>query len=167
MNAGDIEKIVKETIKAMDKYGGDIGFLESLRRFHLGEEKLELWINAYEEGGLSGIRALTETFRMDPQIAKEALKQIEDFFSVTWPSWQYRVARRYNSFIISIKISQKSDYFELCQLRYTPFDQKWHLFWKRDNGRWCPYVSDFNADGGLLWKTLYLVKLDEFGCFLE
>ncbi|MGI6065505.1 MAG: DUF3024 domain-containing protein [Bacillota bacterium] len=167
MNAGEIENIVKATIKAMDKYGGEVGFAESLNRFNLREEKLELWIYAYEEGGRSGIKALTETFQMDPKIAREALKQIRDFFSVSWPSWEYRVVRRYNSFTIRIKISEGSDYWELCQLRYTPFDQKWHLFWKKDNGKWCPYVSDLNIKDGLLWKTLYFVKLDNYGCFLD
>ena len=43
---------MKATIEAMDIYGGDRGFVESMRRFNLGEEKLELWISAYEAGGI-------------------------------------------------------------------------------------------------------------------
>nr|WP_276538552.1 DUF3024 domain-containing protein [Dehalobacterium formicoaceticum] len=66
---------------------------------------------------------------------------------------------------VSIKNKGQNNYYDLCQLRFTPFDGMWHLYWKRNNGTWFPYVSDFDNIGGLLWKTLYLVKLDEFGCF--
>lgn len=165
MNPNEIEKIVKATIEAMDIYGGDRGFMESMRRFNLGEEKLELWISAYEAGGISGIRALTENFTPDKKIMAGALKQINDFFQASWPALQYRVVRRQNRITISIKNKGQNSFYDLCQLRYTPFDGMWHLYWKRSNGKWCPYVSDFENIGGLLWKTLYLLKLDEFGCF--
>jgi hypothetical protein len=162
----DIEKIVKATMEAMDLYGGDKGFMESVRRFNLGEEKLELWINAYEEAGISGIRALTETFSMDKEIAKTAQAQIAVFFKAAWPAFEYRTNRRYNRITISIKMKGKDYFTELCQLRYTPFDERWHLYWKRSNGKWCPYVPEIGDTGGLLWKSLYFVKLDTFGCFL-
>lgn len=167
MKANEIEQIVRATIEAMDKLGGEIGFMESVRHFNLGEEKLELWINAYEEGGLSGIRALTEPFSLDQEIVRSASKQIHDFFQATWPSWEYKVGRRYNCFTISIKKTGDSDFEELCQLRFTPFDDRWHLYWKKDNGKWFPYVPDEEDFDGLLWKALYLLKLDDFGCFFE
>lgn len=165
MNAHEIEMIVKATIQAMDQYGGDRGFIESMKRFNLGEEKLELWISAYEAGGISGIRALTEAFLPDKDIMAAALKQIKDFFAATWPAMEYRVARRRNRITIGIKSKGQTSFYDLCQLRYTPFDERWHLYWKRSNGKWCPYVSDFINIEGVLWKTLYLLKLDEFGCF--
>ncbi|ATW26013.1 DUF3024 domain-containing protein [Candidatus Formimonas warabiya] len=165
MSPHEIERIVKATIEAMDIYGGDRGFMESVKRFNLGEEKLELWISAYEAGGISGIRALTELFTPDKETMKEALNQINDFFITAWPALQYRVVRRQNRITVSIKNKGQSGFYDLCQLRYTPFDGMWHLYWKRSNGKWCPYVSDIENIGGLLWKTLYLLKLDEFGCF--
>lgn len=165
MNPTEIEKIVKATIEAMDIYGGDLGFLESMRRFNLGEEKLELWISAYEAAGISGIRALTETFVPNKEMMAHALKQINDFFQTAWPTLQHRVVRRQNRITISIKNKGQNNFYDLCQLRFTSFDGMWHLYWKRSNGKWCPYVSDFDHIGGLLWKTLYLLKIDEFGCF--
>jgi len=166
LRAHEIEQIVKATIEAMDIYGGDRGFMESVRRFNLGEEKLELWINAYGEGGISGIRALTETFSMDKETAKTALEQIASFFLVTWPSFKYRISRRHNRITIGIKLKGRDYFADLCQLRYTPFDLRWHLYWKRGSGKWCPYVSNTHDAGGQLWKILYLVKLDSYGCFL-
>ena len=62
MKANEIEMIVKATMAAMNQRGGDVGFMESLQRFKLGEEKLEIWLTAYEENEISGIKALTETF---------------------------------------------------------------------------------------------------------
>jgi hypothetical protein len=103
VNPKEIESIVKATIEAMDIYGGDRGFVESMRRFNLGEEKLELWISAYEAGGISGIRALTETFTPEKEKMAEALKQIHDFFRTTWPALSYRLVRRRNRITIAHK----------------------------------------------------------------
>lgn len=167
MKANEIEKIVKAAMEAMEKYGGDIGFMESMKRFNLGEEKLELWLTAYEESGLSGIRALVETFPVGQDKIREATRQIHDFFRVGWPDWKYKISRRYNIFTISVQPTSREDFLEICQLRYTPFDDRWHLFWKRTSGKWSPYVPDTADTEGQLWKALYLLKLDDFGCFFE
>lgn len=165
MNPKDIEIIVKATIEAIDVYGGDRGFVESMKRFNLGEEKLELWLSAYEAGGISGIRALTEFFDVDKELMSDVQKQIRDFFQVSWPSLKYRVLRRRNRITLATKNKGQESFHDLCQLRYTPFDGAWHLYWKRSNGRWCPYVPNNDHINGLLWKTLYLLRLDEYGCF--
>ncbi len=165
MNLHDIEKIVKDTIEAMDIYGGDKGFRESVKKYNLGEERLDLWISAYKAAGISGIRALTELFTLDKEVMVYALKQIGDFFQTTWPYLKHRVVRRHNRVTISIKNKGQNSFYDLCQLRYTPFDGMWHLYWKRNNGKWAPYVSDAGKMGGLLWKTLYLMKIDQCGCF--
>jgi hypothetical protein len=165
VNSNEIEMIVRATIEAMEVYGGERGFMESMNRFRLGEEKLEMWISAYEEGGNPGIRALTETFDMDKETVTFALKQINDFIQATWPGIEHRIVRRRNRMTLSIKDRDQNNFDDLCQLRFTPFDERWHLYWKRNNGKWFPYVTDYENIDGLLWKTLYLIKLDEFGCF--
>lgn len=168
MKATEIVEIVEATIEAMDIKGMDKGFMDSVWKFDLAEEKLELWINAYESGGLSGIRALTENFPMEQDEAKAAIQQIHDFFKTTWPDIKYKTVRRQNRITIYVQLSDEDDDFnELCQIRYTPFDQKWHLYWKKSKSKWWPYVCETENVDGILWKTLYLTKLDYYGCFWD
>lgn len=166
LNVSKIEEIVKATIEAMDAIGGERGFFESMKRFNLDQEKLELWITAYEEGGISGIRALIETFSLEQKTALEATAQIASFFQVVWPLCKYRIYRRKNRISVKIIFPGEEDFWDLFQVRYTPFDDRWHLYWKRNNESWCPYVSDWEHTDGVLWKLLYLVYLDHYGCFL-
>ncbi len=52
---------------------------------------------------------------------------------------------------------------EFCQMRYTDFDRRWHLYWKRKTGKWWPYVP--KKDVYTINDCIREIDEDGWGCF--
>lgn len=157
----------------LDTNNGYIKFLKIAKENGLTKERLEYYTNAYEASGESGLRALSCRKRISKDMREAALGRINLYLSSRIPSHLtseigFLVKAQYNR----ITIAEKRPLFgdpsmtscsEVCQMRYTDFDNRWHLYWKRKTGKWWPYVPK---------ATVYAIndclrELDEdgWGCF--
>jgi len=154
----------------------DIGYSEFIKiakESNLGKERLSYYSNAYEAAGNSGLRALSYRKRMPEAMREAALEKINKYLYKKVPS-QHRskigflVKAQYNRITIAEKRplfgdSSRTSCSEFCQVRYTDFDNRWHLYWKRKTGKWWTYVPK---------KAVYTINdcirdVDEdgWGCF--
>ena len=174
MGYSDKYLLVKKAAKIdLDTDRGYVEFLKIAKESGLTKERLEYYTNAYEASGESGLRALSYRKRMPEDIRKTALERINRCLSSRVPSHLtskigFLVKAQYNRITIAEKRPlfgdpSRTSCSEFCQMRYTDFDNRWHLYWKRKTGKWWPYVPK---------KTVYTigdclrgVDEDGWGCF--
>ena len=115
------------------------------------EGNLAYYLNAYQAAGESGLKALTYKKPMPEEVRIEATRKMNEYFAARLPQnehagklW-FQVVARDNR----ITAAERRPYFrdhsktttsEFFQVRYTDYDGKWHLYWKRASGKWWPYV---------------------------
>lgn len=58
---------------------------------------------------------------------------------------------------------KQSSAIENFQIRYTDYDQRWHLYWKRLSGKWWPYIGKNEVK--TVEDCLREVEVDDSGCF--
>jgi len=143
------------------------------RESGLGKMWLECYSNAYEAAGESGIRALSYKKRILDKILKKAMKKINMYLYDKVP-YKHRkeigfvIKGQYNRITASKKRAlfgdpSKASCVKIFQIRYTDFDNRWHLYWMRKFHKWWPYVPQ---------KPIYTIndclkeiKADVWGCF--
>jgi len=152
---------------------GYVKFLKIAKENNLTKERLEYYTNAYEAAGDSGLRALSYRKRMPEELRESALEKINKYLYGKMPP-QHRseigflVKAQHNRITIAEKRSLFSDpsmtsCSEFCQMRYTDFDNRWHLYWKRKTGKWWPYVPKKAVY--TIGDCLREVDEDGWGCF--
>ncbi len=174
MGYSDKYSLVKKAAKInLDSDNGYAEFIKLAKESGLAKERLEYYTNAYQAASESGLRALSYRKRMPENIREAALARVNRYLSGRI-SFHLRseigflVKIQYNR----ITIAEKRPFFgdpsrtsclEFCQMRYTDFDNHWHIYWKRKTGKWWPYVPK---------KTVYTIddclrEVDEdgWGCF--
>ncbi|MFH0984441.1 MAG: DUF3024 domain-containing protein [Candidatus Omnitrophota bacterium] len=142
---------------------------EGMRR-----ETLEYYANAYQAAGESGVRALSYKKKMPESIRAEAVKAVNEFLLNRLPKnlpagtiWFQSVAK--DNHITALEkrplfsAPKQSSAIEIFQIRYTDYDQRWHLYWKRASGKWWPYIGKKEMKS--VKDCLREVTDDDSGCF--
>jgi len=125
---------------------------------------LEFLSRAYEEGGESGILAIEPGGRLSRKLLAKALPVVEEFLRVHYPGRRYTIRTWGKAISVELHASGRSTGARLqFQLRHTSPDGKWHLYWRRSNGRWWPHFSGCKVNS--LNGCLREVHSDTFGCF--
>ena len=157
----------------IDTDKGQEAFYNMAKESGLGEMWLGYYSNAYEAAGESGLKAPSYRRKMPDGIRKEAMGKISKYLSDKVPSHLrseigFLVKAQNNRITISEKRPLFSDpsltsCVEACQVRYTDFDNRWHLYWMRKFHKWWPYIPQ---------KPIYTIKdcikeieKDAWGCF--
>jgi len=174
MGYSDKYSLIKKATKInLDSDSGYVEFIKLAKENGLAKERLEYYANAYEATGDSGLRALSYRKRMPEGIRKSALLKVNSYLSGRIPTSLkseigFLVKVQYNRITIAekrplFKDPSQTSCIAFCQMRYTDFDNHWHIYWKRKTGKWWPYIPQ---------KTVYTIKdclreLDEdiCGCF--
>ena len=139
----------------------------------LGEQSLTYYSNAYEAAEESGIRALTYRRKIPEPIQREALDKINSFLYNRVPV----ELRNKIGFLVKgqsnrITVFEKRPLFnnplktscvESFQVRYTDFDNRWHLYWMRKFNKWWPYIPEEVVS--TIDDCLREVERDAWGCF--
>jgi len=166
--------LVKKAAKInLDVDSGYAEFLKLAKENGIAKKRLEYYTNAYEAAGDSGLRALSYRKRMSEEVRESVLEKISEYlYNKVSPQHRskigFLVKAQYNRITIAEKRplfgdSSRTSCSEFCQMRYTDFDNRWHLYWKRKTGKWWPYVPK---------NTVYTIndclrEIDEngWGCF--
>jgi hypothetical protein len=148
-------------------------FRELAKKSGLGKRRLEYYSNAYEAAGESGLRALSYRKKMPRHIRGKAVKKIDKFISERIPEdLQSKIRLTQKSPVNTITVYERRPYFsdpsrwsslEVFQVRYTDYDNRWHLYWMRVFHKWWPYVPRlpvYTIDD-CIWE----VDEDVWGCF--
>jgi len=174
MSYSDKYPLIKKAAKInLDADGGYAYFLKLAKENGIAKECLEYYTNAYEDAGKFGLRALSYRKRMSENIRETALRKINRYLSGRIPSHLtseigFLVKTQYNRITIAEKRSLFRDpsmtsCSEFCQMRYTDFDNRWHLYWKRKTGKWWPYVPRKSIYS--ISDCLRELNEDNWGCF--
>jgi hypothetical protein len=129
----------------VDTDDGYYEFLRIAKASNLGKDRLSYYSNAYEAAGDSGLRALSYRKRMPEEIRENAVEEINEYlYSKVPPKHRRQIGFLVKAQYNRITIAEKRPLFndpsrtsccEFCQLRYTDFDNRWHLYWKRKTGK--------------------------------
>jgi hypothetical protein len=157
----------------LDTDHGQQEFYKMTKESGFGEKQLTYYANAYEASGESGLRALSYKKRMPEWIRKNAMEKISNYLSSRVPSHLrteigFLVKSQGNTIIASDKRISFSDKtkticIEVFQVRYTDFDNRWHLYWMRKFGKWWPYVP--KKPVFTIEDCIKEVDADAWGCF--
>lgn len=143
----------------------------------LGMRKFTYYVNAYEAAGESGVRALAYRKKPAPGIMEKGLITVNGYLALKRSSFKDPKIRSQIDFAASCRGNNITLYevrpiynnpaetsrLEVCQLRYTGYDNRWHLYWMRKFRRWWPYVPDqpvFTIE-----DCIREVETDTWGCF--
>lgn len=152
---------------------GQEEFYKMAKESGLGEKWLSYYANAYEAAGESGLQALSYRKKMPEGIRKEAMEKINKYLSRRVPlhlrseigflvKSQSNIITAYEKRPLFSGPS-KTSCIEVLQVRYTDFDNRWHLYWMRKFGKWWPYVPKrpiFTIE-----DCIREVDADAWGCF--
>lgn len=135
----------------LDSENGYAAFQNFAREVGIKSENLMYYVNAYQANDGSGLKALTYKKPMPEQVRIEATGKLNEFLSAKLPRnehagqlW-FQVVAKDNQITAAERRPlfadpSQSSTSEFVQLRYTDYDNKWHMYWKRASGKWWPYV---------------------------
>src|SRR3989338_1598728 len=121
------------------------------KRLGLRRNSLPITLNAYQANGESGLKALTYKKPMPEEVRIEASRKMNEYFATRLPKNEH-VGKLWFQVVVKdnrITAETRRPYFqdpsktttsEFFQVRYTDYDGKWHLYWKRASEKWWPYV---------------------------
>ena len=171
------EKLVFWAKKAaaldMESEEGKLKFYTMAKKSGLGTRQLAYYSNAYDAARESGIKALSYRKKMPAHIREEAVKRIEKYISEKIPTHlrsKIRLAMKVRGNAITVyerrplfTDSSQWSSREIFQVRYTDYDDRWHLYWMRVFHKWWPYrpsVTVYTID-----DCIREVNEDGWGCF--
>jgi len=168
-------RLVKAVVKwDLDSESGYAAFGNFAREVGIKKENLMYYVNAYQASGKSGLKALTYKKTMPETVRIEATKELNEFLSARLPRnehagqlW-FQVVAKDNRITVAEKRPlfgdpSQSSTSEFVQLRYTDYDGKWHIYWKRASGKWWPYVPHRKIES--FNDCLHELGQDLFHCF--
>jgi len=138
----------KKALKAVS----DDDFYDLARESKLSVNQLAYYLNAYEAAGESGIKALTYNKKLPDDIRLEALGMISTYLRDKCDSipemHKHKIGIaadvRGNRITVYERRPVFSDPSRWCRssvfhIRYTGYDKRWHLYWRRASGKWWPF----------------------------
>jgi len=153
--------------------GSDEKLYKIAKESGLGIRWITYYLNAYEAAGKSGIKALTYRKKMPLGIQEKALEKLDKYLSEKYPPHlrseiDFDVKAESNRIIAyekrpSFMDPSKLTFTETFQVRYTDFDDRWHLYWMRKFHIWWPYIPGkpvYTID-----DCIREVEGDPWGCF--
>ncbi len=173
----DFTKLLSWAKKAatidLETDSGQEDFYKMAKEDGLGEKRLTYYANAYETAEEPGLRALSHRKRIPEGIRKEVTEKISRFLSLRVPPHlcpeigflvksQGNTITAYEKRPLFTDPSQTSC-IEIFQVRYTDFDNRWHLYWMRKFGKWWPY--DPKKPIFTVKNCIREVDEDVWGCF--
>ena len=157
----------------LDTDRGQVEFYRMVKESGLGERRLTYYANAYEAADESGLRALSYRKKMPEGIRKEAMEKINKCLCQRVPSHSHSeigflVKSQRNAITAYEKrplflAPSRTSCIEVFQVRYTDFDNRWHLYWMRKFGKWWPYVP--KKPVVTINDCIKEVDADGWGCF--
>jgi len=168
--------IIKDLGESLE---ADAEFRRLARASGLGMRKFTYYVNAYEAAGESGVGALTYRRKPSPGIMEKGMITVNGYLSLKRGSFKDKAPRAKIDFEAACRGNQITLYevrpvfnepaetsrLEVCQMRYTDYDKRWHLYWMRKFNRWWPYVPVrpvFTIE-----DCVREVETDKWGCFWE
>lgn len=152
---------------------GQVAFYKMTKESGIRKMWLTYYSNAYEAAGESGMRVLSYRKKMPDKIRKKAMKVINAYLHNRVPKDLRReigflVKAQYNRITASEKRPlfskpSQTSCIEIFQVRYTDFDNRWHLYWMRKFHKWWPYIPQEPIY--TIQDCLEEVKADAWGCF--
>ncbi len=159
----------------LDSEEGYVAIQKLAREAGINKDQLVYYVSAYQAACESGLKALTYKKPMPEEVRIKAVRKVNAFLAARLPK-QENAANKVGFQVIAkdnrITASEKRPLFadpsqasciECFQIRYTDFDQRWHLYWKRLSGKWWPYVP--GASVTTIEDCLREIKKDSYGCF--
>ncbi len=163
----------KAALLNVETHRGQTGFSKTAKESGLGERRLSYYSNAYQAAGESGIKALSYRKRMPNEIRKKAMEKINMYLYNRIPPHLrteigFLVKAQYNRIIVSEKRPLFGDPLQtscskVFQVRYTDFDNRWHLYWMRKFRKWWPYVPQTSIY--TITDCIREIEKDSWGCF--
>jgi hypothetical protein len=138
-------------------------------KHNLTVDEIVYYLNAYEYGGESGLRAIHAPDIIPPDVARHAIKLITKMFDAHFEGrLRYRVTDE-GTAIGVYHIQRRMDgveyLFAICQLRLTMETNQWYLYWRRKFDAWWPYSAPTHGRKYTLRARVQQVLDDEYGCF--
>lgn len=157
----------------MESEEGKSKFYMMAKKSGLGTRQLAYYSNAYDAAGESGIKALSYRKKMPTHIREQAVKRIEKYISEKIPAHlqsQIKLTMKVygNAITVYEKRPLRTDPCQwsslaVFQVRYTDYDNRWHLYWMRVFHKWWPYrpvTTMYTID-----DCIREVEEDGWGCF--
>ncbi len=127
------------------------------------------YLNAYQFGGDSGLRAIRNPEIIPPETARRATKTVARMLD---DHFQGRMSFRITDEGTAIGVYEIKEYegeerylFAICQVRLTLDRHRWHLYWKRKFNAWWPYSLPETGRKSTLGARMRQVLEDQYGCF--
>jgi hypothetical protein len=165
--------VKKAALLNLETDRGQEDFYKVAKESGLGEKQLTYYANAYEAAKESGLQALTYRKKIPEGIRKEAMEKINNYLSSRVPSHLrseigFLVKSQSNTITAYEKRplfsdQSKTSCIEVFQVRYTDFDNRWHLYWMHKFGKWWPYVP--KKPVFTIEDCIREVEADAWGCF--
>lgn len=159
----------------LDTEQGYVAIRKLAREAEINKDQLVYYVSAYQSAGESGLKALTYKKSMPDEMRTAAVRKVNDFLAARLPK-QENATNKIGFQVIAkdnrITAAEKRPLFadpsqascvECFQIRYTDFDQRWHLYWKCLSGKWWPYVPSTSIT--TIEDCLREIKKDTSGCF--
>lgn len=148
-------------------------FYKLVKKSGLAKRQLEYYSNAYEAAEESGLRALSYRKKMPVHIRDKAIKKIDEFISERVPKHlQLEIQLTKKEYANTITVYERRPLLsdpsqwsslEVFQVRYTDYDDRWHLYWMRVFHKWWPYVPLLPVY--TIADCIREVDEDAWGCF--
>ena len=152
---------------------GESKFYIMAKKSGLGARQLGYYSNAYEAAGESGVKALTYRKKMPPHIRENAVKRIKRYISEKIPTHlQSKIKLTMKVYGSAITVYERRPLrtdpsqwssLEVFQVRYTDYDERWHLYWMRVFHKWWPYIPSMTVY--TIDDCIREVEDDGSGCF--
>ena len=159
----------------LDTEQGYMAIRKLAREVGINKDQLTYYVSAYQASGKSGLKALAYRKPMPDGVRITSVHKVNEFLAARLPE-KVNAANRVGFQVITknnrITVAEKRPLFsdpsqasciECFQIRYTDFDQRWHLYWKRLSGKWWPYIPGASVIS--VEDCLREIKKDAHGCF--
>jgi hypothetical protein len=137
---------------------GEKEYSKLAKQSGLGPNQLAYYLNAYEAAGESGVKALVYNKKLPEELKLEATKKISAYLNDKFSSIPQQHKHKLgfaaevqgNRITVYERRPVFSDPSRWCrssvfQVRYTDYDKRWHLYWRRASGKWWPFVGEYQV----------------------
>jgi hypothetical protein len=160
-------KIVQTILPHQDH---EMAYLQFADKFDVPVNEIVYYLNAFEEGGESGVKAIHSPDIIPEEIVKRTIAKIKKTLRANFPeNFKFRVTDEGTAigvYEIQKRFQSEEEYlFPGFQLRLTLENGWWHVYWRRKFDVWWPYVPDTPMRNHSLTEILNIVIVDKHGCF--
>jgi hypothetical protein len=164
-----IETMRNIALDALEFEEDDGAFYDYAQKHNLSINEVSYYLNAYEYGGETGLRAIHNPHIIPPDVAREAIKTIAATLDAEFEGrLSYRLTDEgtaIGAYQIQERMNGDKYLFPICQLRLTLEGRIWHLYWMRKFDAWWPYPPPETGRKYTLRARMQQVLEDDHGCF--